>query len=363
MRFTIVVCSVLFLYACGNKRMANSIFGRLDNAANSWIYLQQISEKGDVTIDSVQTTGKGDFEMKNPATSPEFYLLRTNPTNLIFLVLRENESVEIHGDAKNFENTYQVKGSRDSELIKALRKQDRTLSDSLNGVFEKHNQDDPRTRDSVGAILQEFYIKQMEAFSKNFIKDNLRSLVSLSATKYIDQNKDAALLTELRDTLINELPGNKYVAEYDRLVKQLSFLPPGSPAPDIALENPEGKKISLSSYRGKVVLIDFWASWCAPCRKENPNLVKLYERFKGNDFEIFGVSLDENVASWKNAIAKDGIRWPQVSDLKRWDSRVINDYQFSAIPYNVLIDRDGKVISKGISAEELEMKVAEALRK
>jgi peroxiredoxin len=168
-------------------------------------------------------------------------------------------------------------------------------------------------------------------------------------------------MRRLRDSLNAAYPENPYVKDFNTLMSELSMLPPGSMAPDITLNTPEGKPVSLSSLRGKVVLVDFWASWCAPCRRENPHIVAMYERLKGKDFEIFGVSLDENVAAWKNAIGKDGIKWTQVSDLRRWESSVVKDYHIEAIPYSVLIDREGRIIAKGLRADELEHQIRQAI--
>ena len=164
------------------------------------------------------------------------------------------------------------------------------------------------------------------------------------------------------DTKLTELyPKNKYVEDFRLLVSELNVLPAGSMAPEISLNDYEGKPIKLSSLRGKVVLIDFWASWCAPCRRENPEIVAAYEKLKGNDFEIYGISLDNNMEAWNEAVERDKITWIQVSDLQRWESPVVKLYQVQAIPYNVLIDREGKIIAKGIKGDDLYNKVSMAI--
>ena len=355
--------SSLLLFSCAKKEKAKKIYGRIRNAEKSWIYLQKISEQGDVTIDSVMGERDGSFEMRNPSTSPEFYILRTNPTNLIFLILKSGENVEVNGDAKNFEMTYKVRGSRDSELIQKLRNKDRLLSDSLNKAYEILRAENPENKDSLGMHLQQVYTDVMDAFARDFIRKNISSLVSLSATKFINQQSELALMNELRDSLTKAYPDNRYVKDYITLMNELNELPPNSICPEIRLKTPEGKTVTLSSFKGKVVLIDFWASWCAPCRRENPHVVEIYKKYKGKDFEIFGVSLDENVAAWKNAIDKDGITWVQVSDLKKWESQAVKDFHIEAIPYSILIDREGKIITKALRSDELEIKIMEAIRK
>ena len=136
----------------------------------------------------------------------------------------------------------------------------------------------------------------------------------------------------------------------------------GSPMPDFTQTDTSGKPVSLSSFRGKFVLIDFWASWCGPCRKENPNVVSLYEKYHAEGFEIFGVSLDKTRAAWIKAIADDRLPWMQVSDLGYWKSAPAVLYGVTSIPFTLLIDRDGKIIAKKLRGEDLEQKLAELMK-
>ena len=135
-------------------------------------------------------------------------------------------------------------------------------------------------------------------------------------------------------------------------------------APEIAMKDPNGKELRLSALKGKVVLVDFWASWCGPCRKENPNVVRLYKKFKSKGFEVFSVSLDQDPKAWKDAIAKDGLIWPNhVSDLMGWQTPLTQQYGFQSIPYTVLLNRDGNIIGVGLRGEQLERKLEEVLSK
>lgn len=133
----------------------------------------------------------------------------------------------------------------------------------------------------------------------------------------------------------------------------------GNQAPELKYNNPEGEPIALSSLRGKVVLIDFWASWCKPCRRENPAVVQVYNKYKDKGFEIYGVSLDRQMGAWVQAIQQDGLEWIHVSDLGFWNSAPVKLYDINSIPQTYLIGKDGKIIAKGLRAVELEKKLAE----
>lgn len=133
----------------------------------------------------------------------------------------------------------------------------------------------------------------------------------------------------------------------------------GEVAPDITLDTPEGEKVSLSDFRGKYVLVDFWASWCKPCRAENPNVVRVYNKYKSKGFEILGVSLDRARDPWLKAIKDDGLEWPHISDLGFWNSKAAQDYGVKSIPYTVLVDKEGKVIAERLRGTSLEAKLAE----
>ncbi len=360
----LLACSLLALlfFGCGKANKNGVITGKLSHCSSRWIHLLQITENGDINIDSVITGKDGSFKLKNPADAPDFYLLRTNETNVIFLLLRKGENANVNGNAEDIEKTYTISGSKDSELLKMLREYDRNLSDSLNTIFTTFRQQSPDKADSLGAIFQEVYASRMETFAKTFISTNLSSIVSLSATKFLNQQHELALMQALNDSLTASFPQNRYVVDYNNLMEGLKKLPPGSAAPEINMPTPEGKMISLSSLKGRVVLLDFWASWCQPCRRENPNIVNLYNKFKGKEFIILGISLDNNIAAWKTAIQADKLSWIQVSDLKKWESSVVKEYNIEAIPYNVLIDKEGKIVAKGLRTDDIELRLNSMLK-
>ncbi|MDP4664181.1 MAG: TlpA family protein disulfide reductase, partial [Salibacteraceae bacterium] len=157
--------------------------------------------------------------------------------------------------------------------------------------------------------------------------------------------------------------GNEYYDALSSEVLAMRKLAPGSPAPEISLPQPNGEMLSLSDLKGQYVLIDFWASWCGPCRRENPNVKRVYEKYHDKGFEILGVSLDKAANAWTAAIAQDGLTWKHVSDLQYWNSSVVPEYQITGIPLTVLVDKEGNIIAKNLRGPALEEKLAEIFAK
>lgn len=167
-----------------------------------------------------------------------------------------------------------------------------------------------------------------------------------------NQNKD--LYASIGEKFVQEFSNDPLAKKIAKEIQTLSKLRVGAIAPELVLQTPEGDTIRLSDFRGKITLIDFWASWCGPCRRENPNVVRLYHKFHPKGFEIFGVSLDQNRERWIRAIQQDGLVWKHGSDLKGWQSIAAQTYGVNAIPYTVLIDQNGRILAKGLRGKQLE---------
>jgi len=177
-----------------------------------------------------------------------------------------------------------------------------------------------------------------------------------------DQENEFPFLDSLAQKLNSTNIKSPFVEIFVNQINSKRKLAIGQIAPDITLNNPEGLPVSLSGLKGKYVLIDFWASWCGPCRQENPNVVKLYNKFKNKNFEIFGVSLDKEKDSWVKAIEKDGLTWVHVSDLQSWNSAGGRAYQINSIPATYLIDPQGKILAKNLRGKDLERQLEKILK-
>ena len=358
-----LVCLSILACSCGKKNMSSTISGEIQNAPGRLVYFEHVTDSGEVTLDSAMTDKEGRFELENKADRLDYYLLRVDATNAVFLVLSGGEKIVINGDAADLENTYTVSGSEDSELIRQLKKYDKYLTDSLFYHYKVSSAQNPVERDSLLKKSQTLYAKRMAVYSRRFLDEHPASLVGLSVTRFLDLNspEDLGRMDSLGSRLNTLYPGNAYVRKFIEGMEVLRALPVGTSAPDIVLPDMQGKMQKLSSLRGKIVLVDFWASWCRPCRVENPKVVEIYKKFKSKGFEIFAVSLDDEKEKWSEAVRTDGLPWVHVSELKGWDSGVVGAYSFNAIPFTVLIDRKGKILDKGLRTEELEERLREIL--
>lgn len=363
------------LSACGGNKTAEGDFSLSGNLANAvggeTIYLEELSPAGKFVLDSTTLNEKGDFSFNIPAPSPGFYRVKVNEANFAMLVIDSASKITMKGDIKDIGNSYSVEGSPDTKVFFTLNDLGKSIqiqSDSLQRAFQAAmgviKMDSTRV-DSLNKIFEPIYMNMMMQHQQkvaDVVKRNTRSLASLVGIQQLDPDQYLDLYRTVLADLTSRLPRSKYLGKLQHDVETFSKVAGGTAAPDFTFNTPEGKPLALSSFRGKIVLVDFWASWCGPCRKENPNVVRLYNKYHSKGFDILGVSLDEDKDKWMAAIKKDGLVWNHVSDLKGWSSQACSLYGIEAIPFTVLLDKEGKIIAKSLRGAELENKLEELFK-
>ena len=377
----LVAIGLISLFACTTETKNTSGFeiaGTLVNSKGEAIYLEKLGQQGVNVVDSAIIGEKGNFLINNYSPTVGFYRLRINASNFAMLVLDSAQKLVITGDARDLGNTYKAEGSPDTKLYleyNALAQGQKRRTDSLENIIKNAVVTlklDSTGVDSISKVLQKPYELIVSSYSEvvaKKIKENPNSFASIMAIQQLRPEFYVDAYKVLDKGLKQKYPTNSDVKAFHGMVEQtemsvnrIKAIKIGSEAPELVLPMANGKDLALSSFRGKVVLIDFWASWCGPCRKELPNVKRCYEKYKSKGFEIYGVSLDKERDAWIEAISEEGLTWPQVSDLKFWQSEAVAIYAIESIPFTVLIGKDGKILATDLRGANLDKKLAEVLK-
>jgi peroxiredoxin len=324
--------------------------------------LNQNIGQGKTPVAVINTNEKGEFKADVSIPFKDYYYFQLNNGQGINLVLKGNDSIKIYTDAKNVLFICNIIGSTDSERMKEFYQKYvpfKQFQDSLRLVF----MNDKSQEQAINAVFQpkaqEFY-----TFRNNYIQFNANSPALLAALSAINTDSEFELyqqvVTQLQKSFsesptVNNL--GKQMMQLKQQKEQNQLLAPGKPAPEIIVPGLNGDTLKLSDLKGKVVLVDFWASWCGPCRRENPNVVKAYQKYSKDGFTVFSVSFDKpgQKARWEQAIKQDGLIWPyHGSELNGFNNQAARDYGVRGIPFTVLIDREGNIIAVKLRGAQLE---------
>ncbi len=380
--FLIYILIAIVLIGC--KHNSTHISGNLINpVAGEYIFLDELKSNELITVDSIIVSDEGKFEFSRKISSPAFYLLKANEGNFLTLLLEPGEKITVEAYADSLNYPLSVTGSVGTESMVEYNKVLRETINKLTGLNDIYMQnvdgpDLPAVIESLDSMAQSI-LNEINLYTKSYIDQNLQSLVSLVAlyqqvapsVYVLNPVEDLRYFEKVDSSMSSLYPEYEPVISLHEQVQELKgslgsepALAPsetrGIEAPEITLPTPDGDTISLSSTRGSIVLLDFWASWCAPCRQESPNLVKAYNLYNKKGFQIYQVSLDKTKEAWMKGINDDHLdKWIHVSDIQYWNSVVVPLYKIESIPANFLLDKEGRIIASNLRGEQLQIKLAE----
>lgn len=355
---------VILLLGCSHQRYGGVVHLTLKRPIQGKVYLELSTPKGYEKIDSAEVSKNGQLTLQATKKEPDLYRINIAGKLYISLPLGQDD-IDIIAEDNARDALYVAEGSPGIEALSRAR--------AL--AVQKHLQDGliaqqlQNARHSNDSISVQKYLKIHEDNEGKYVNalkqilsaniDGLTRYVIL--TTYFNLQDHLDLYEDNIALLTSDMPQSWRMSNLEKAYHDIKRLAVGSIAPDFSLPASDGQPRGLQSFRGKYLLIDFWASWCHPCRQENPELVKVYEKYASRGFEIFGVSFDKVRKQWLQAIDEDDLPWPQVSDLLYFDSPIIELYQISGIPVNYLLNPEGKIIAKNIKPDELERMLAEHL--
>ncbi|WP_298715952.1 TlpA disulfide reductase family protein [Chitinophaga sp.] len=372
--------AALFMASCDShtEKGAFKIDVQLANTPLEKVYLEEVMESSTKIVDTTAVKdASGKITLEGMVPEQGLYAIRFESGKYIFLALDAGD-MSITGDYNDLEKI-QVKGSEATteilQLLKYYSEKSQTLSKEMQAIDSLRM---AQTPDSVLDARRLAMEQETRNFREHFLaaarssRNPVPAVFAMELAGFEDAADRIAHKKDFQD-IAKRFPDNGFVkntlagltaleqgAGEETSAGPASMI--GQVAPDFVLPDPSGKQIHLSSFKGKYVLVDFWASWCGPCRQENPNVVAAYNQYKNKNFTILGVSLDKEKANWLKAISDDQLTWTHVSDLKFWESSVVPLYGINAIPTNILVDPAGKIIAANLRGSALESKLAEVLK-
>jgi peroxiredoxin len=363
---------VKLAYTNGDKMITPQNIGK----SNGWVFLEEIvygKSQLPLIVDSQKLSGaSGNLTFQGKSQTQAIFELVFGDNVLAIPLINDASEIQIDADLAKTKDFYTVANSPVSKQLQDLLADVGDKNNDIQTAFFKL--DSLKKFNAPDSMLvaannkKNAAVDQLNDYLKQFIQTTPNATLGVLALGWASRSFQPDQMETVLKGLKTRFPGNAFLAEMEKNSQQQSQQQSsggdswvGKTVPELVMPDPNGKDISITSFKGKYVLIDFWASWCGPCRMENPNVVKAYNEFKGKNFTILGVSLDKDKDSWKKAIAQDHLNWAQMSDLKYWNSHAVETFGFQGIPFNVLVDPTGKVIAESLRGEDLEAKLKQVL--
>jgi len=369
-KFLVLILTLTALAACENGSTNESVItAKIDAEDGTKVYFSAMNDQGTPKAVDTATVKNGEFSLNLPKVEYQTLSILTLEENKRANVLFINENKKVKGTIyKDSLQRSQLKGGENQKLLydylTFIWEQGKKANDLGKRFRDPNLQNDPKVAQSMREERANL-TKEENEFRENLIKDNPNSLVSILVLSdmigmNINPNADKkALFNSLSEKAKNS-PSGKKIQKYLEANQDIAL---GSKAPNFSAKTPEGDELSLEDALGKITIIDFWASWCKPCRIENPNVVKLYNKYHEKGLNIIGVSLDKGTQKdkWLKAIDDDGLTWQHVSNLEYWNEPIAKLYNVRSIPATFILDEDGNIIAKNLRGKRLEDKIAELL--